>query len=149
MFQTSSPNIHAENSHPPFPPRLSFDEQSRFLQGEEQRAILTTGFACSEVCGMLSIWEGTYGGTIPGIPNWFGLAAVLQTVRRGKKEELNQKTTPKNPNTHENTHYLTQMLPFLSLCFYSLFSIVLLALLFSSMPLSQFYSFLPFNKNTL
>lgn len=36
---------------------------------------LTTGFACRGVCGMLSIWGGTYGGTIPGIPNGFGLAA--------------------------------------------------------------------------
>lgn len=62
-----------------------------FSQGEGQRAILTTGFACSEVCGMLSIWEGTYGGTIPGIPNWFGLAAVMQTGRKGKKEEKKNK----------------------------------------------------------
>lgn len=38
---------------------------------------LTTGFACREVCGMLSICGGTYGGTIPGIPNGFGLAIAL------------------------------------------------------------------------
>lgn len=97
---------------------LDFNSMSMigFSQGEGQRDTLTTGFACSEVCGMLSIWEGTYGGTIPGIPNWFGLAAALQMGRRNNKQE--EKKT-----THENAHYLFDIIftIFFSFCFHGLF----------------------------
>lgn len=51
----------------PAPPRRA-DQLQEGVDG------LTTGFACRGVCGMLSIWGGTYGGMIPGIPNGFGLA---------------------------------------------------------------------------
>lgn len=117
--------------------QLDFNSMSMtdFSQGEGQRDTLTTGFACSEVCGMLSIWEGTYGGTIPGIPNWFGLAAALQMGRRNNKQG-------KKKTTHENAHYLFDIISttfFFSFCFHGLFFLVLLAVL--RYALSEFHSF--------
>lgn len=115
---------------------LDFNSMSMigFSQGEGQRDTLTTGFACSEVCGMLSIWEGTYGGTIPGIPNWFGLAAALQMGRRNNKQE--EKKT-----THENAHYLFDIIftIFFSFCFHGLFFLAPLTVLHCA--LSKFHSF--------
>lgn len=54
------------------------------------------GLACREACGMLSIWGGTYGGTIPGIPNGFGLA-VSSTRGQKNKTTVSRGRSPKTP----------------------------------------------------
>ena len=43
---------------------------------------------------MLSIWGGTYGGTIPGIPNGFGLA-VSSTQRENNKITVSREHFPR------------------------------------------------------
>lgn len=77
--------MHMQLSRPAAP-------QGRADQPWKERKGLTMGLACREVCGMLSIWGGTYGGTIPGIPNGFGLA--VSSTWRENKTTVEQRTLP-------------------------------------------------------